>query len=216
MEWFRRARGIEFLNVPYKSASLTMPAMLGGEIDMAYLAIGLAAQNVKAGKAKALAVVGPSTRSPILPDVPTWREAGMEMNIATWFGLYAPAGTPRDVINRVNGELVKGLFNDAAAREKFLRIMREQTQRMARLVDDLLSLSRIEQHMHVNPATPVDLTLLVAHIVDTLAPTVSSVVATGTASGKSLCYLLPLLELLQADANNVLGLALTGVGQRCA
>jgi tripartite-type tricarboxylate transporter receptor subunit TctC len=120
MEWFKRARGIEFLNVPYKSASLTMPAMLGGEIDMAYLAIGLAAQNVKAGKAKALAVVGPSTRSPILLDVPTWKEAGMELNIATWFGLYAPAGTPRDIIARINSELSKGLFNNAQAREKFL------------------------------------------------------------------------------------------------
>lgn len=60
--------------------------------------------------------------------------------------------------------------NDERAREKFLGIMREQAQRMARLVDDLLSLSRIEQHMHVRPATPVDLTMLVAHIVDTLAP----------------------------------------------
>ncbi|MEF3366343.1 ATP-binding protein [Methylocystis sp. 9N] len=59
--------------------------------------------------------------------------------------------------------------DDAATREKFLGIMREQAQRMARLVDDLLSLSRIEQHMHVRPATPVDLTLLVAHIVDTLS-----------------------------------------------
>lgn len=120
MEWFKNARGIQFLNVPYKSASLTMPAMLGGEIDMAYLAIGLAAQNVKAGKAKALAVVGPSARSPILPEVPTWKEAGMEMNIATWFGLYAPSGTPRDIIQRLNAELGKGLFNNAAAKEKFL------------------------------------------------------------------------------------------------
>jgi two-component system phosphate regulon sensor histidine kinase PhoR len=60
--------------------------------------------------------------------------------------------------------------NDDVAREKFLRIMREQASRMARLIDDLLSLSRIEQHMHVHPATPVDLTMLVAHIVDTLAP----------------------------------------------
>ena len=47
---------------------------------------------------------------------------------------------------------------------------REQAERMARLIDDLLSLSRIEQHMHVHPATPVDLSLLVAHILDTLAP----------------------------------------------
>lgn len=60
--------------------------------------------------------------------------------------------------------------NDPAARDKFLSIMREQAQRMARLVDDLLSLSRIEQHMHVRPAEAVDFTMLVAHIVDTLTP----------------------------------------------
>jgi two-component system phosphate regulon sensor histidine kinase PhoR len=60
--------------------------------------------------------------------------------------------------------------HDDAAREKFLAIMREQAQRMARLVDDLLSLSRIEQHLHLRPDTPVDLTLLVRHITDTLSP----------------------------------------------
>jgi two-component system phosphate regulon sensor histidine kinase PhoR len=60
--------------------------------------------------------------------------------------------------------------DDPKARERFLGIMREQAQRMARLVDDLLSLSRIEQHLHLRPDTPVDLTMLVAHICDTLAP----------------------------------------------
>jgi two-component system phosphate regulon sensor histidine kinase PhoR len=60
--------------------------------------------------------------------------------------------------------------DDAKARERFLSIMREQAQRMSRLVDDLLSLSRIEQHLHLKPDTPVDLGILVAHIVDTLAP----------------------------------------------
>jgi two-component system phosphate regulon sensor histidine kinase PhoR len=60
--------------------------------------------------------------------------------------------------------------DDAKARERFLGIMREQAQRMARLVDDLLSLSRIEQHLHLRPDTPVDFTMLVAHICDTLAP----------------------------------------------
>ena len=60
--------------------------------------------------------------------------------------------------------------NDAAARDRFLTIMREQAQRMARLIDDLLSLSRIEQHMHLRPAEPVDLTLLVTHIAETLSP----------------------------------------------
>lgn len=60
--------------------------------------------------------------------------------------------------------------DDAAARGKFLAIMREQAQRMSRLVDDLLSLSRIEQHLHVRPGTPVDLVGIVSHIVDTLSP----------------------------------------------
>ncbi len=59
---------------------------------------------------------------------------------------------------------------DAEARQRFLGIMREQGQRMARLVDDLLSLSRIEQHLHLRPDTLVDLNMLVAHIADTLAP----------------------------------------------
>jgi len=60
--------------------------------------------------------------------------------------------------------------NDASARTRFLAIMREQAQRMARLVDDLLSLSRIEQHLHLQPRQPVDLALVLHHIVDTLGP----------------------------------------------
>jgi two-component system phosphate regulon sensor histidine kinase PhoR len=60
--------------------------------------------------------------------------------------------------------------DDAGARTKFLTIMREQAQRMSRLVDDLLSLSRIEQHLHVHPETPVDLVGILRHITDTLSP----------------------------------------------
>src|SRR5271156_530264 len=60
--------------------------------------------------------------------------------------------------------------DDEVARSKFLAIMREQAQRMSRLVDDLLSLSRIEQHLHVRPDTPVDLVGILRHIVDTLTP----------------------------------------------
>ena len=60
--------------------------------------------------------------------------------------------------------------NDTPARDRFLKIMREQAQRMARLVDDLLSLSRIEQHLHLRPCAPVDIVLVLRHIVDTLQP----------------------------------------------
>ena len=65
--------------------------------------------TVKAGKAKALAVVGPTQRSPILPDVPTWSEAGMELNIATWFGLFAPAATPAEVVRKVYDDTARSL-----------------------------------------------------------------------------------------------------------
>ena len=60
--------------------------------------------------------------------------------------------------------------DDARARDRFLAIMREQAQRMARLIDDLLSLSRIEQTLHVRPETPVDLCSVVGHVADTLGP----------------------------------------------
>jgi len=60
--------------------------------------------------------------------------------------------------------------DDAHARARFLAIMAEQARRMARLVDDLLSLSRIEQNLHLRPDTPVDLALVVRHVADTLAP----------------------------------------------
>ena len=60
--------------------------------------------------------------------------------------------------------------DDPRARGRFLAIMAEQARRMARLVDDLLSLSRIEQHLHVRPDTPVDLSMVVSHVADTLAP----------------------------------------------
>ena len=60
--------------------------------------------------------------------------------------------------------------NDEKARARFLTIMRDQARRMARLVDDLLSLSRVEQHLHLRPKQPVDLTLVLRHIIDTLTP----------------------------------------------
>ena len=66
--------------------------------------VGLA----KAGKIKMLAVGG-DTRSPLMPDIPSYKEAGMDFTIQTWFALYAPAGTPHDLVQRLNSEMVKAL-----------------------------------------------------------------------------------------------------------
>ena len=72
----------------------------------------------KAGKIKMLAVGG-DTRSPLMPDIPSFKEAGMELSIQTWFGLYAPAGTPADIVQRLNADLVK-IIPTPAFKDKFL------------------------------------------------------------------------------------------------
>lgn len=120
IEWLRNAKSISFYNVPYKAASLAFPAMLAGEVQVAIYAVGPAAYQVRAGKARALAITT-AKRSSHLPDVPTYKEAGLDIDIGTiWVGLFGPAGLPKEIVNRVNAELAKGLVNNPENREKFL------------------------------------------------------------------------------------------------
>ena len=119
IEWLRNAKGISFYNVPYKAASLAFAAMLAGEVNVALFSAGQSATQVKAGKAKALAVTR-GTRCSSMPDVPTHKEAGLDISIVTSFGLYAPAGTPKDIIQRLNIEVANGIVNDLQRRDKFL------------------------------------------------------------------------------------------------
>lgn len=119
VELFKSDKNIVFLNVPYKAASLAFPAMLAGEVNAVLFAVGPAVAQIKAGKAKALAIVA-SARSPLLPDVGTMKEYGVDPNIQTWFGLFAPASTSRDIISRTNAEVAKGLLGNAENRAKFL------------------------------------------------------------------------------------------------
>jgi tripartite-type tricarboxylate transporter receptor subunit TctC len=119
MEWLKKERGIGFLNVPYKSAPFAYQGLQAGEIQVAVFATGPSLAHVKSGKLKAIALVSPS-RSARMPDVPTLEEAGLPVKISTWFGLFAPAGAPRDAIQRVNAEVVKGFYGNAALKDKFL------------------------------------------------------------------------------------------------
>jgi tripartite-type tricarboxylate transporter receptor subunit TctC len=120
IEWWRKTQGIDFLNVPYKAASLAWPAMLAGEVQVSYFALTSAAvQMVKAGKARTLAVTL-EKRLPELPDVPTYREAGIEFPLVTWFGLCGPKGTPREVVTRLNGIVNKGLLGNPELKAKFV------------------------------------------------------------------------------------------------
>jgi tripartite-type tricarboxylate transporter receptor subunit TctC len=100
---------IDIVHVPFKGGGPAMQAMLGGQID-AYFATPVAAgAHVKAGKAKALATTGPK-RDPFMAEVPTVAESGYPGYEATnWYAYMAPAKTPKDVIARLNREIVKAL-----------------------------------------------------------------------------------------------------------
>ena len=100
---------INMVHVPYKGTGQALSAMVGGEIDMLVMAVPAAAPQIHAGKVRALAVLA-DKRQPTLPDVPTSREAGMDhYEVPIWYGILTAAGTPRDLVNRWNGEIGKAL-----------------------------------------------------------------------------------------------------------
>jgi tripartite-type tricarboxylate transporter receptor subunit TctC len=100
---------IDITHVPFKGGGPAMQAMLGGQIDSYFATPVAAGPHVKAGKAKALATTG-SRRDPFMADVPTVAEVGYPGYEATnWYAYYAPAKTPKDIIDRLNREIVKAL-----------------------------------------------------------------------------------------------------------
>jgi len=95
---------INIVHVPYKGGGPAATALLGGEVDMSFVGVSGSLSNIKAGKARALAVLS-DKRDPALPGVPTTKEAGIDdFELFTWHGILGPAGTPREIINRVNTE----------------------------------------------------------------------------------------------------------------
>jgi tripartite-type tricarboxylate transporter receptor subunit TctC len=107
MEMFKATAGIDIVHVPYKGAAQALTDVVGGQVPVMAQGLGVVGAQAKAGKLRVLAVTG-RERSPLLPDVPTMAEAGFPgFEFATWFAVVAPAGTPRDILERLNAEIVK-------------------------------------------------------------------------------------------------------------
>ena len=107
-EMFKSQTGVYAVHVPYRGAAPALQDLLSGQLDFVFDP-GIALPHVKAGKLKLLAVGSPK-RSPQYPDTPTVEEAGLKgFDADTIFGFYAPAGTPPDVINRLNREINRAL-----------------------------------------------------------------------------------------------------------
>lgn len=106
-ELFKRMAGLNIVSVAYKGGGPAIIALVGGEVQMYFSTIPAALTQVKAGRLRALAVTS-SKRMPQVPDIPTVAESGLPgFEVVGWFGLFAPAGTPRPVIQKLNAELVK-------------------------------------------------------------------------------------------------------------
>jgi tripartite-type tricarboxylate transporter receptor subunit TctC len=104
-EYFNRQSGAEMIHVPYKSASALLADMLGGHVKVGILDVGVTIPHIRSGKMKALAIIG-TKRAATLPNVPTFLESGFKgFEQLAWMGVFAPAGTPKDRIEKLSTEI---------------------------------------------------------------------------------------------------------------
>jgi tripartite-type tricarboxylate transporter receptor subunit TctC len=104
-EMFKSMAGLDMTHIPYKGSAPMLIDLMSGQVNMAFDNLSASMVHIKAGKLKALATTG-ATRSPALPDLPTVSEAGLPGYESTsWNAVFAPAGTPREVIDKLNREL---------------------------------------------------------------------------------------------------------------
>ena len=122
-EMFKAQAGIFAVHIPYNGGSPAQLALLSGQVDFNFDNLATAAANIKAGKLKALAVTT-AQRSPALPDVPAVGETLNGFAVDTWWGLVAPAATPKDVIARLNQAFVSAL-GSPEARTRFAVLLAE-------------------------------------------------------------------------------------------
>jgi tripartite-type tricarboxylate transporter receptor subunit TctC len=106
-ELFKQMTGTSIQHIPYKGAGPAVQDLLGGQVDLFFTTPASVVNHIKADKLKGL-IVTSSNRLTSLPQVPTSREADLkEFTIDSWFALYAPAGTPADIVNQINAEIAK-------------------------------------------------------------------------------------------------------------
>src|SRR5262245_27340505 len=118
MALLETASGIELVHVPYKGSAGAVQDLLSGQVGYMFLPVHVAATYIRAGKLKALAVGSPERR-PQLPEVPTLGESGLkDADVDMWYGFFAPKGTPADIVDRLNREIV-GILESPEAKSAF-------------------------------------------------------------------------------------------------
>ena len=151
VQWFAQIAGITLEQVPYRGGGQAINDLLGGHVKLGSLGSTPLISHYKAGTLRLLAQTT-KTRSPSLPDVPTYEEAGMKgLVLDQWLGVFAPAGTPSDITDRLNSEIDKAVADPAVRKnlldsaqepiggtaDQFAQLVREDYAKFARLVKDL-------------------------------------------------------------------------------
>jgi tripartite-type tricarboxylate transporter receptor subunit TctC len=150
-EMFKSLAGVDLVHVPYKGSGQSMQDLLGGVHKLAFDTLPASAPHVRSGRMKALAVSS-ARRLPEYPDVPTAEEAGVPgYVISTWYGVFAPAGTPAEIVNRLHADILRAMqapetrpklheigTDDTVTRtpEEFAAIVRADTARYAKVIKD--------------------------------------------------------------------------------
>ena len=120
-ELFNLQAGIKATHVPYKGTGPATTALLAGEIDYIFEALGSASSHVRAGTIRPIAVTS-AKRSPSFPEIPTAIESGLpSFEVTSWYGLWVPAGTPRPIVQKLHGAVVKA-FEDPQLRETWFKL----------------------------------------------------------------------------------------------
>lgn len=137
--WMTRQNGIDLTAIPYKGAGPSLVAVTGGQVDMAYSNLGLALPLVKSGKLKVLAVTG-TTRHPDFPEIPSLGELDSDPEMDNYFALYAPAGTPRPIVDLLSKEFSKAMQAPSLQRvvkENFLAVVGNRPDEFAAVLKAL-------------------------------------------------------------------------------
>jgi tripartite-type tricarboxylate transporter receptor subunit TctC len=147
-ELFRLRTGTNIVHVPYKGSAPSLTALLGGEVELTFANIPAISSHVKAKRLRALANAGPK-RADQMPEVPTLKESGIGgVEVVVWYGVFAPAATPRDIVNILASAVAKAarspevrqrLIDQGAepvgsAPDEFAKLMREEVSRWAEVV----------------------------------------------------------------------------------
>lgn len=150
-EALKRGAGIDLTHIPYKGESASIVDLMSGQVVSSFNSIGTAMPHLKSGRVRALALVG-AVRSKVLPEVPTFGEAGVpNLDTSGWFGMLAPAGTPRSIVEKIAADTAQilaqpeivevlrgqGLEPTGLGPDAFARFLREDLQRWKTLIHEL-------------------------------------------------------------------------------